>query len=576
MSTFSLKQLRSNSFHIAIILISVVFSSWLMFHTFSYDAKTHDMRIAYKLWSDFGAHIPLIRSFSMGDNLDRFFHLKVQYPIFPGEPIRYHFLFYMFVGILERIGLRIDWALNIPSILGFASLMVFLYFIAWKLTGSKAVATLTLIFFLFNGSLGFARFFTLHPPSPSTLSDIFHAKEFPSFAPWGPGEVTAFWNLNIYTNQRHLAGAFAIILLFMITCHEIAKLHWKQQMPYAIIWGISLGILPYFHQPALLIIAIIMIVYFLFFPRIRIFLLFTGLLGAELIVPQLLAVRGASSPIEWYPGYTIHNELAKQPELINKFLHMLSYWWQNIGLHALLIPIGFFLLPKKSKLFLLPLIPLFIIPNLVKFSIEASANHKFFNFALLLGGICSAQAIVTGIKMASQRRIHPLFQGFCYAVAEVSFILLTLSGVIDFFVVSNDAKGTLSDIPANQTATWIQKHTPTSAVFLNSSYLYNPASVAGKAVFLGWPYFAWSAGYKENRMPIMDTLYETRDTRARCELLKKYAISYITVENVKNDTNLPDIDLSYFLQEYSPVYTSKDKLYAIFSYEGLCGTSSHK
>lgn len=555
-------------FHLfVIIILSILFSSWLMFYTFSYDTKTHDIRIAYKLWSDFGAHIPLIRSFSQGDNLTRFLNLSVQYPIFPGEPIRYHFLFYMLVGILERIGVRIDWALNLPSITGFALLMLSIYYLAWKLTHSKYTAALALVFFLLNGSFGFIRFFTLHPITIDTLADILHAKDFPAFAPWGPGEITAFWNLNIYTNQRHLAAAFAMVLLFIITTLRLTDVHWKKQIPWAMFWGLALGILPFFHQPALLICAVFMTIYFFCFPTLRIFLFFTGILALELVVPQLLAVQGSGSPIEWYTGYTIHNELLQHTTLMQKIVHMLSYWWQNIGLHLILIPVGFFLLPKRSRVYMLPIIPLFILPNLVKFSIEASANHKFFNFFLIFGNMLSAYTLVSITRAIAKKR-SVMIQSVGLFATGCMVILLTLTGIIDFFVVYNDAKGTLSDM--HPTTRWIVAHTRPGDIFLNSSYLYHPASLAGRAVFLGWPYFAWSAGYKENRMPIMDILYETRDDKERCRLLKKYSISYVTVENITNDTNLPNIDLAYFLRTYTPVYLSTNKLYAIFSYNSLC------
>ena len=80
--------------------------TWTLFHTFSYDKKSDSMLIALKAWSDFGAHIPLIRSFSLGDNY------PIESPIFPGEPIKYHFGFYYIVGLLEKFGTRIDFALT--------------------------------------------------------------------------------------------------------------------------------------------------------------------------------------------------------------------------------------------------------------------------------------------------------------------------------------------------------------------------------------------------------------------------------------------------------------------------------
>lgn len=555
--------------HSFVLLFCVIFSSWLMFHTFSYDGTSHDIRIAYKLWSDFGAHIPMIRSFSMGDNLERFMHGSVAYPIFPGEPIRYHYLFYMLVGALERLGVRLDLALNIPSSIGLSTLLFSLYYLAWKLTGSKATGILTVLFFLFNGSLGFIRFFTLHPLSMNSLSDIAHVKDFPSFAPWGPGQITAFWNLNIYTNQRHLAAAFSLIVLFILTCMHLSKLHWKKQVPWAIGWGLLFGLLPTFHQPALLILAIIMMVYFVSFPSIRVFLLLTGILSLGLIVPQLYATRGGSSPIEWYPGYTIHNELAAEKGILQKLAHIASYWWENLGLHSILILSGLFFLPKKSRLYLLPIIPLFIIPNLVKFSVEASANHKFFNFVLILGSISTAHVLVQlWTKTLKQKFIALQVLGIYISIFLL--VLLTMSGVIDMFVIINDTKGTLPDTGKNAVATWIRQNTPPSSIFLNSNYLYHPASLAGRSIFLGWPYFAWSAGYKENRMPVMNIMYETRDSQIRCRLLNKYNISYVTVEEVKNDTNLPRIDLQYYLQTYTPIYKSERSDYAIFTTASLC------
>lgn len=550
-------------------LLAFLFSTWLMFHTFSYDGKTHEIKIAYKLWSDFGAHIPLIRSFSMGDNLPRFDRgWAIEYPIYPGEPIRYHFIFDMIVGLLEKAGLRIDWALNVPSALGFFGLMLGIYLLAKNLFKSSWVALLSVIFFLFNGSLGFLRFFKIHPLSTKIFSDIFHARDFPAFAPWGAGDVTAFWNLNIYTNQRHLAIAFALALTFILTLLRIEKYPLNKQLPWALFWGMVFAILPYFHQPTLLIVAIFMMCYFLFFARLRMFLLITGAIAAMLVVPQLFTAQGGIPGVVWHPGYIIHNDIIKMAFPYN-VLRMVTFWWHNLGLHTILIPMGFFLIPKRVRLILLPIIPLFLLGNLFKFSVEVSANHKFFNFVMILGQMISAYTLIWFFQKAW--KLKNIFLALLVScLLSLVTLSLTLSGIIDFFVVANDTKGSVRDIPSDEVATWIAQNTPKDAVFLNSSYLYHPASIAGRPIFLGWPYFAWSAGYKENRMPVMNTLYETRDDRERCDLLKKRNISYVTAEEVKNDTNLPNIDLAYYLKTFSPIFTSRDNRYAIFTTGELC------
>lgn len=540
-----------------VILIFLLFSLFLMFHTFSYNPTTHSMQIATTVWSDFAAHIPLIRSFSLGANLNRFLtgHMP-EYPLYPGEPIRYHFLFYMLVGTIEKLGLPLDWALNIPSALGFTLLLWAIWSLAFKLFNDRRIATLSVIFFLFNGSLAFLKFFTRHPLSFNTPVDIIGVRSYPAFGPWDGGVVSAFWNLNIYTNQRHLAVALAIGILFMLWSVHHASTAWKRSLPVAVIWGFIIGTLPFFHQPMLLTIAIILTSYFIVFPNLRIPLITTGAISLVFIIPQLLLLpQAATSGISWYPGYLIHDDLG--------IMQFIWYWFANLGLHAILIPIGFLFIPAKAKRALIPLFFVFIAGNLFKFSIEVAANHKFFNFSLILGSMISAYVIIFLI-----RRIKPFIGRIGVLVGLVG--LLTLSGVIDFFVIANDTKGAVADYPRDPRVRWIAEHTPPDAVFLNSSFIYHPASLAGKSIFLGWPYFTWSAGYTGNRFDEMKQMYEAKDPSVFCPMLQENNITFVTIENTKNDANLPVIDVPYFLDTYSPAYLSADRSYAIFTTNELC------
>ncbi len=85
----------------------------------------------------------------MGDNW------PPEYPIFPGLPITYHYLFALIVGKLEAIGVPLDWALNIPSIIGFFLILLMIYLLAKKWFGDPRIGVLGVAFFLFNGSMGF-------------------------------------------------------------------------------------------------------------------------------------------------------------------------------------------------------------------------------------------------------------------------------------------------------------------------------------------------------------------------------------------------------------------------------------
>jgi hypothetical protein len=544
-----------------------------MVHTFSYDTRANTIEIATKCWSDFGAHIPLIRSFSMGGNGEKLFKLQFpEYPIYPGVPIRYHFVFYMIVGLLEKIGLRIDFALNIPSILGFAGLLTLIATLSYWCFRSAIGACLSVIFFLFNGTFSFIYYLQKHPISLDTPMDIMTNTTFPSFGPWDKGLVSAFWNLNIYTNQRHLAPGFTLGLLFILLLLWIEKKSWRKQIPYLCISTPILIILPYFHQPMLIILAIYMLWFFLMFRKLRLFLIATGAIAFGPILLQIIQFTNTSSSFGWYPGYLIHGNLT--------IFTFLQYWLYNFGLHCFLIPIGFFLAPKKVKLVTFPVVFLFILANCFKFSVEIAANHKFFNFFMIIGVILSAHGLIQLWSFVHKRLnhfiaegtlkiLHPLRYFFLTEIIVVCF-LCVFSGIIDFFVIVNDRTIPIHDISTNTVSRWIAENTSKEAIFLNSSYLYHPASLAGRSIFLGWPYFSWSAGYEENRMPIMDKMYASKNPTLFCPLLHKFHITYITVEKVIDDNDLPDIDPAYFRSIGAPIFSAKEDAYMIFATTTLC------
>jgi hypothetical protein len=558
----------------------------------------------------------------MGGNFDRIIHFKLpEYPIFPGEPIRYHFIFYMIVGLLEKAGLRIDWALNIPSIIGFSGLLILIGIISYKLFRSYAISLLSVVFFLFNGSFSFLKFFQKNPLTLHTLWDIVENTTFPSFGPWDQGVVSAFWNLNIYTNQRHLAAGLALGMGFIALLLYLEKKSWKKQLPFLFITVPLLSFLPYFHQPMLLIIGLFMAWYFLMFSNLRMFLLLTGILSIGPVLLQLLSFAKDTSSFSWYPGYLIHGNFTP--------ISFLTYWIHNLGLHLILIPIGFFLSPQRAKKILFPMFFLFLIANCFKFSVEIAANHKFFNFFMIFGNMLTAYVIVRLWNMANkkfslknitgdasegfhsetslgsekhhdgQHILHfasELKRGMEYASGRtrlsqkllrlVGFFsktsvccivfFLTLSGIIDFFVVYNDHTIPIVDIPRSEIPTWISEHIPKDTIVLNSSYLYHPASIAGRSIFLGWPYFPWSSGYKENRMPIMKEMYENKDPNVFCPLLKKYNISYITVEDVSGNPDLPTISLSSYLSRYQPIFLNTSQSYAIIAVKDMCPHQNFK
>jgi len=536
--------------------VALVFSFWLMWHTFDYRDNT--IYIATKVWSDFAANIPLIRSFSWGKNF------PPEYPLFPGEPIKYHFLFYLMVGLLEKVGLPLDWALNLPSAFGFASLLIIIYLLAKLLFNKKGVAFLAVVFFLFNGSLSFLEFFRQHPLSLNTPREILTNQTFPSFGPYDGKIVSAFWNLNIFTNQRHLAPAYAFVLLliFFLIQSKLPKLapngailrNTKGVCWQTLLLGIGLGLMPFFHKAVFAMAVMVLSSLFLLVPKLRrpafLILAISGLLA----LPQVLyQTGGGGPPFSFNPGY-----LVPKPLTAYKFAH---YWFLNLGLSTILIPLGLLWTNNRNRKVFLSFFTLFVIGNLFQFSPEIAANHKFFNLFLIIGNMFSAWAI------------YQLWQKSILTRLLIPFliVLLTLSGIIDFFPIKNDVYVKIEDAPKNQDVLWIKENTPPDAVFLNSSYLYHPANLAGRKIFFGWPYFSWSAGYdtserRKERDRVLGASTLNKDFV--CKVLVANNIQFVSLE--KNEPENVTIDLSFWEDNFTEVYKNSETGFRVFFVDQNC------
>ncbi len=113
--------------HVIFFAIAFLYS-WILFSsTFDYDLELREIRVAGLIWSDYGFHIPLMRSFSFGNNL------SLEHPLYAHESVRYHFMFDFMVGIQEKMGIPLDYALNIPSALFWTCLLVSIYYLSKRL-----------------------------------------------------------------------------------------------------------------------------------------------------------------------------------------------------------------------------------------------------------------------------------------------------------------------------------------------------------------------------------------------------------------------------------------------------------
>lgn len=521
-----------------VVLGSFIFSSWLFWHTFS--VKDGNIIMGSKVWSDFGSHIPLIRSFSLGANFP-----QIEFPLFPGEPIRYHFLFYLVVGWLEKIGVRIDFALNIISAFGFTLLVLFIYLLAKNLFKSRAVGVISVILFLFNSSLSFLEYFS----KGGTLRNIYSIIDFPSFGPYREGEiVSAFWNLNIYTNQRHFAPAVAFLigLVFWILAQKGSS---KKNYLFCAFWGLGIGILPFFHSSILVMTYVVLGILFLLFKEYRKQIFILSLVGGLIALPRTLFLgQGATYTPEFVFGF-----LSKEGSF-----NFIEYWFYNLGASLVLIPVGFIVAPTKAKKILLAFFALFVLGNTIQFSQEMAGNHKFFNVFLIVGNMFTAYAL---IRIWSK-------SFFGKVLLPTLFLILTFSGIIDFFAIKNDPHYTLVDHPNYKDAKWILENTAKSSIFLNTSYLFHPANISGRKTYLGWPYFAMSLGHDtRGRYEKQKEVLASSDKEFVCKFLSENNLNYIALDDPKEEIVY---DLEYWEKNFVKLYENRETNMHIFGREESC------
>ncbi len=531
---------------ILVFLIGSFFGFFLFFQTFYIKGNT--IFIASKAWSDFASHIPLIRSFSLGYNF------PPEFPLFPGEPIKYHFIFYYMVGLLEKAGLPIDLALNIPSFLGFVFLIFMIYFFAKEVFKSKGVGILSIIFFLFNSTLSYIYFIQKYPLSFGSLNQIIKNTDFLSFAPYGEGIISAFWNLNIYTNQRHLAISFALSLLIIYLAIKPFLRKEKPKFWIYSVLGIILGLSFYLHTAVFLMTIIIFGALFIQLSGFRKNIFILLVLSAIFSLPQYLYLNSSQ-------GFSPHIQLGYLISGNLDIKNVLEFWIFNLGISIFLIPLGFMLSNKFQKKLLLSFFMLFIIGNSIQFSPEIAANHKFFNFFIILGNMFSALII---IKLLKRKSISIL--------ATLLFFLMIFGGIIDLFPIINDRKYQLENNEINMESKWILENTPKDSVFLNTTFLYNPASLAGRKIFLGWPYFAWSQGYDTYiRGDIIKKILGSNNKAEACSLLLENKIDYVEIK-IQNppDPNVPLIS-DLYENEFTKSYENTNNNYSIYNVSRNCG-----
>lgn len=399
-------EFQSTTKTVVFLVLSVVFLTAAMafLYYYSYRISGQSLIAGYSVFSDLAPHTALVSSFSKGMNF------PTVYPHFPDGSIRYHFMFYFLCGNLSALGMPIDHALNIPSILAAVSCFVLIGTLAVLLFGRKVAFILAPVLVLFRSSLAFYHQVAALAAAPgatvsSILSGIFTNTEFIGVTPydnWG------LWAINVYANQRHLlfGAALILILLFFFLPHVRRMfLHVKKANGFrakikqfllsreawiprkkdpirpahlTILSAILVFCMPYFHGSAL--IALLLILFFLaIFSENRLSYLIVAAIAVISSFAQTYFFSGGAEKVvsfSYYWGFVVTDPTV---------LGVASYLLQLTGVVIIVLLISLFIQKNAYRnVILLAFILPTVFAFLIAMTIDVTSNHKFIQISLIL------------------------------------------------------------------------------------------------------------------------------------------------------------------------------------------------
>ena len=545
-----------------VFLLLVLYLSVRLFWT-TFRIEGNQLYVGLSVFSDFSPHLGMIRSFSSGNNF------PTTYSHFAGQDIKYHFMFQFLVGNLEFLGMRLDYAFNVPSLIGFVSTFSLLYVLAARLTARKSAGFVACLLFAFRSSPSVFRYLGGLPAGTNLWKALF---EHSSFVGYTTHEDWGLWNLNVYCNQRHLAFTLGVLLFVLMLflphlyaaagrlraewrssrghisfffqrslfCAEGWSIGGKKGVTRAVCAGLLLGALAFWNGAVTIAALLVLFVLAAVSDR-RLEFLITAVLAVLLSVLQsAFFIDGSAVTAELLFGFIAENRTV---------FGVIDYVFRLTGFVLFVVAGVFVAANAEGRCATAAFAAPFAFSFFVSLTPDVTVNHKYIMISLMLLGIPAALGIARlwDRKKASAR-----------AVAVLLTVLLTATGVFEYAIVlnRNAAQNNLKFDVNDELTAWIRENADAQDIFLTSNYALNNVVLGGAMLFNGWQYFSWSAGYDtELRAWLVQQMYEAESPEELRQLTEENHIRYIIVDHDNrtsgNYTVREDVIERTFLAVYS-------------------------
>ena len=535
-----------------------VFLTWIIFYVFY--IKDGILYSGFTVFGDYAPHTAMMRSFSLQNNF------PTQYPHFGGQDVKYHFMFQFLVGNLEFLGLRLDIAYNAASILALLGFLMLLYSIARRVVGSGKAGVLTVLFFFFRSALTFFQFLWEHLRAGNLLQVL---QENTSFIGYTTNEDWGLWNFNVYLNQRHLAFGLLIVALAVWM-----YLDWAEQgcrhKEKGLVWfrnrifskdawkcryvenALAAGLLicmTSFWNGAAVIGGLLILMGFAVCSDGKLDYLITAVTAVGFSVLQTrLFMNGSSVEAAFQWGFISEDKSAGG---------VLWYLIQMSGIFFTGALILFFFYKKRLQRAVLVscLFPL-VFAFCFSLTPDITVNHKYIMISYAFLAMFWAGAVCLLFRKKWQGRI----------LAAVLTVCLTITGIYDFVIIVRDnGPGHRVTVNTNSSLTdWLAQNLDSRDLILTPEYSISEVTMAGVMMYLGWPYYAWSAGYDTyDRAEKAKEIYTSQEPERVKSLVRQEGITYILFEEGMTFEGETCIETT-IKSVYRLVYQSEDRRIRIY------------
>ena len=535
-----------------------VFLTWLMFYVFY--IKDGILYSGFTVFGDYAPHTAMMRSFSLQNNF------PTQYPHFGGQDVKYHFMFQFLVGNLEFLGLRLDIAYNSVSVFALLGFLMVLYSIARRVTGSGKAGALTVVFFFFRSALTFFQFLWEHLRTGDLIQVL---QENTSFIGYTTNEDWGLWNFNVYLNQRHLAFGLLIVALVLWMyldwveqgCrHKEKGLVWSRDRLFskeawkcryvenALAAGLLIGMTSFWNGAAV-IGGLLILMGFAVCSDGKLDYLITAVTAVGFSVLQTrLFMKGSSVEAAFQWGFIAEDKSAAG---------VLWYLIQMSGIFFVGALVLFFFYKKRLQRAVLVscLFPL-VFAFCFSLTPDITVNHKYIMISYAFLAMFWAGAVCLLFRRKWQSCV----------VAVVLSVCLTITGIYDFVIIVRDnGPGHRVTVNTNSSLTdWLAENLDSRDLILTPEYSISEVTMAGVMMYLGWPYYAWSAGYDTyGRAQKAKEIYTSREPERVKSLVGQEGITYILFEEGMTFEGETCIETT-IKSVYRLVYQSEDRRIRIY------------